>query len=227
MSKLSIRFSIVILTFIIGVFAVAGWFYYQESQKIQIIIPNARQDSILFEAVNNATNLSKLPELRKSFVKNGDIEIRIWRGYSLSQFEGVILKRLDGQWSGLHLRTNKYSEPAGVKTEKLNTPEYGWELFWKQLTDKEILTLPQSFENECNIPDIDGMGYVVEINRDRTYRYYFYPQENGKKCREAGQMKDIGEIIGLEFDSGQEKCKTTEWFPCMTLNKPRCLLKNH
>ena len=226
MSKFSTRFLVVSLTFVIGTFAVVGWFYYQESHKIQLIIPNARQDRILFEGINNATNLGNLPELRKTFLGSGDIEIRIWRGFGLSSLEGVVLKRADGQWSGLHIKNNNYHEPAGVKVEKLNAPKSGWESFWKQLTDKEILTLPQSFENECNIPEIDGMGYVVEINQNRTYRNYFYPENNGNKCREAKQMKDIGEFIGLEFDSGKEQCKTTEWFPCMTLNS-RCLLKNH
>lgn len=227
MSKLSTRFFIVILTFVGGVFAVAGWFYYQESQKIQIIIPNIQKDSILFEGLNEATNLSKLKELRQSVLRKGDIEIRIWRGFSLSQLEGVILKRADGQWSGLHLRTSRYDEAKDVKIEKLSAPKSGWESFWKQLTAKEILTISQTSENECDIPEIDGMGYVVEINQDRTYRYYFYPEENGKRCREAAQVKDIGEFIGLEFDSGQEKCKTTEWFPCMTLIKSSRLLEKH
>ena len=169
MSKFSTRFLVVSLTFVIGIFAVVGWFYYQKSHKNSINnFRTLAKIEILFEGINNATNLGNLPELRKTFLGSDDIEIRIWRGFGLSSLEGIVLKRADGQWSGLHIKSNNYHEPVGVKVEKLIAPKSGWESFWKQLTDKEILTLPQSFENECNIPDIDGIGYVVEINQNRN-----------------------------------------------------------
>lgn len=221
MYKFSTKLFVVILTFVIGVFAVVGWFYYQESQKIQIIVPDARRDSIYFKEINKATNLGELSELRKTNLRKGDIELRVWRGFSLSPLEGIVLKRVDGKWSGLHIKTDNYYEAEKAEVQQLNQPKSGWDFFWKQVVDKKILTLPQSTENECDIPDIDGIGYVVEISQDKVYRTYSYPEDNGRKCREAKLMEDIGEIIGLEFDSGREQCKTTEWFACMTFRKSR------
>lgn len=224
MYKLSIRLVVTILTFVVGIFAVAGWFYCQESQKFRVIVPNAHRDSILFSGVderggiNHVTKLVNIKGLREIRLKNDDIEVRIWRSSSL---EGVFLKRIAGQWSGLHIKPNGYYKAEKVEIEQLNSPKSGWESFWKQLIDKEILTLPQSTENKCDISTIDGTTYVVEINQYRTYRTYYYPEGNDKICREAKQMKEIGEFIGLEFDSGREQCKTTEWFPCMTFRKSR------
>lgn len=224
MSKFPSRFSTVIVAFVIVIFAVAGWLYYQESQKIQVIVPNARRDALLFDGygdnggINRITELGGLEKLRETRLAQGDIEIRIWRdGFSL---EGVFLRRIDGLWEGQHVTTNKYNEPEKVQVKRLFAPKSGWTAFWKQLDDKEILTLPQSTESACDATQmIDGIGYVVEINQNKTYRTYFYPDGIGKVCREAKQMNEIGELIGLEFDSGLEECKTTEWFACMTLRK--------
>jgi hypothetical protein len=221
MYKFSVRLFIIIFTFVIGVFTVTGRLYYRETQKVRIISPEARMESIYFKQINKATDLSELMELRKTNLRNGDIEIRVWRGFGLSPLEGIVLKRTEGIWTGLHIKTDNYYEAEKVKVERLFTPKSGWESFWKQITDEEILTLPQSTENDCNIPNIDGTGYVVEINQDNIYQTYHYPEGNGKICREAKQMEIIGEIIGWEFDSGCDKCKTTEWFACMTLRKSR------
>lgn len=84
--------------------------------------------------------------------------------------------------------------------------------------DKGLLTLPDPSEINCEVGGIDGTGYVVEINHENSYRTYMY---GVGKCPEVQQMEDISEVIGLEFDSGQEECKTAEWFPCMTYNKER------
>ncbi len=219
MYRFSTRFIIVILTFVIGVFAVGGWLYYREFQKIIVISPVSRWDSLIFKQVNKAINLAGLTELRKTSVRDGDVEVRVWRGFSQSPLEGVIFKRTNNQWSGLYVKTNAHYEPEKAEVRQLNSPKSGWESFWQQLVNKEILTLPQSTENECDIPNADAVIYVVEINDGRMYRTFSYPQSNARKCREARQMADIGEFIGLEFDSSQEECKTTEWFACMMLRK--------
>jgi len=221
MYKFSTRFIVVIITFVIGVCAVGGWLYYRESQKVLIISPVTRWDSLIFKDINKATNLGELTELRKTKVRDGDIEVRFWRGSGFHSLEGVILKRTNNQWSGLHIKTNEYYEPEKAEVKPLNPPKSGWESFWQQLVDKEILTLPQRTEEECIMGNLDAIGYVVEINDGKVYRTFFYPESNANKCREAKQLADIGEFIGLEFDSGQEQCKTTEWFACMTLRKSR------
>ena len=45
----------------------------------------------------------------------------------------------------------------------------------------------------------DGIGYVVEINRDRTYRTYFYDNPYIEPTIEDWQMMEVGRIIDVEF----------------------------
>lgn len=224
MNKFSTRFIIVLLTFVIGISSAAGWFYYQESQRIQIISPNSQLEAIGYNGINEgkggikqATKLAGLPELRKTLLKKGDIEIRVWRGFGLSPLEAVILKREGNQWSAKHIKTDNYYDFEKVEVKQLNAPKSGWETFWKQIVNKEILTLPDSSEIGCNIYTIDGVGYVVEINQERIYRIFSYPTT--RRCNEAIQMEEIGEIIGEEFDSGIEECREEEWFACTKARK--------
>ncbi|MEP7074700.1 MAG: hypothetical protein ABI878_02735 [Acidobacteriota bacterium] len=184
------------------------------SHNIKIVISDPHTDEILFKDINRATELGNLEELRKSQVLPGDLEVRVWRGGSFSGLEGVAIKRSNDAWSGLHLRATNYTETQAVKVEKLTGPKSGWQQSWKNLSEKGILTIQQTADNECVTSILDGNLYVVEINQNNNYRYYYYP-ENGK-CTEAKETNELGETIGLEFDTGTETCKTTEWFACMT-----------
>jgi hypothetical protein len=148
----------------------------------------------------------------------------VWRGFGLGLLEGVLIKRASGEWSGLHVSEtiDQHGDVQAAEVEQLKTPKVGWESFWGKLVDKGILLFPLTPENECETKYIDGILYVVEINQNGTYRNYQY-HEGADECRESKQMTEIGEIIGLEFDSGQEECKEYEWFACMTSRKARSL----
>jgi hypothetical protein len=219
MNKLRTHLIIIILTFAAGISAASGWIYFQKSAGIQIIIPNARWEQFFFRSINDATEKAQLPRLRKVSLYNDDIEVRIWRGFGLSNLEAVILKRRAGKWSASHLKADTYIQPfENVEVKELDAPKSGWDSFWNQMNERKLLELPDASEIGCDIAMIDGVGHVVEINRNRIYRTYLYQSGTGK-CREAQLMDEIGEIIGLEFDSGNEQCKTTEWFACMTFRK--------
>jgi hypothetical protein len=225
MYKLSTRLLIVLLTFVIGISSAAGWYYYQEYQKIQIILPNSRWEQIFFNggevsgilegrfSINHVTKLAGLRELRKTSLKEGDVEIRVWRGFGLSPLEAVIFKRNSGQWSAIHI--NHY-ELEKVEVKELNPPKSGWEAFWNKIVDKEILTLRDPSEFNCNDVVGDATAYVVEINQAKIYRTYMHSYS---KCPGANQMEEIGDIIGEEFDSGIEECKRAEWFACTKARK--------
>jgi hypothetical protein len=56
----------------------------------------------------------------------------------------------------------------------------------------------------CNPRILDGIWYVVESNKNMTYRIYsysnpWYEAPWYKRCNEAKQMILIGKIIGEEF----------------------------
>ena len=223
MNKLSKRVIIAVLVFLFGVAAVAYWLYREEPQKKPDIVSISRFDYIFSKDHKLATSMANMSDLREVSLGADEIEVRIWRAYDLSTLEGVFIKRVKGDSSGLHFRfnTDEHGEVQAAEVEQLKTPAVGWSLFFGKLAEKGIFLLPLTPENECDTRYIDGIRYIVEINQNYTYRNYQYIQGDG--CRESKQMTEIGEIIGLEFDSGQEKCKRYEWFACMTDRKAKSL----
>ena len=205
MHKLSNRLLIVLLTFIIGISAVGGWLYYEELRPPEIISPGKGWEGIFFKDINATTNLAKLDELRETGLKSVDVEVRVWRGFGLSHLEVVALKRIDGQWSALHIESGGDNEPRWSVVRELSSPKSGWENLWKQITAKGILTIHTPSEPDCEIGFIDGIGYVVEINMDKTYRTYLYPV--GGKCVEAKRM---GKLVKLFVRSLNQVLKNVE-----------------
>lgn len=187
--------------------------------KVQINLPNDRWEHSLFKGINRITAVADIDELRKLHVNKDDIQVRIWRD---SPSEGVVITRTSGRWSAQHIKITRYAEGGEAEEAdviKLEPPKSGWNPFWQSVVDKGLLTLPDASEIDClNREVVDGTVYVVEINQDNSYRTYAYGPGN---CPELQQMREIAEIIALEFNSGEEECKRYEWFPCMTFNKSR------
>ena len=181
-----------------------------QKPNIQLELPNARWEPIFFQGIDDATQAAGIAELRTEYVPKDDIEVRVWRGFGLTPLEGILLKRTDYQWSAIYIRRNR-AEDRTVEMRNLDSPKSGWEPFWISLQDKGILKLPDSLEVGCAPGQLDGIGYVVEINQGYKYRTYMYSQ-NG--CPEAEQMRYIAKSIATEFDTGDQECKTAEWFPC-------------
>ena len=215
MHRFSKRLIVTVLTFVIGLTTAAAWVYYRESQRITVILPNAHWEPIFFKLINRTTELAQIGELRKTVVRKGDVEVRFWHGFGLGALEGVVIKRIDGRWSAIHIKADDCCQPESVQFKNLAAPRSGWEPFWRNITDKGLLTLPDPSEINYESGGIDGQGFVVEINRDHVYRTYNY--WDGDKCPEAHLAKSIDIAIGMEFDSGREQCKTAEWFPCAKL----------
>ncbi len=208
---------IVVSVSLFALTAVAYWLCREETHKAPDIVDVSRGDSVLSKDVNLATSMADIPALRDVGLDGDDIEVRVWRSFSLPTQEGVLLKRVRGQWSGHHIffKTDERGDVLASEVVKLKPPKIGWELFWGKLVEKGILLLPITPENECDFSVIDGQRYFVEISQNNMYRNYQY-SENHFECRESRQMTEIGEIIGVEFDTGQEACKRYEWFACMT-----------
>jgi hypothetical protein len=90
-------------------------------------------------------------------------------------------------------------QPFGKYRKELQAPKSGWTNAWQRLIDAEILTLPDASSIRCEVGITDGKSYVVEVNKDRTYRTYMYDNPNHAKCAEAKQMIKLGEVIAEEF----------------------------
>ena len=217
MYKHPTRLIIAVLTFLLGISVVTGWLYCRESQRVEIELSNSGWEQIFFRTINRTTELGGLDELRKTSLKRDDIEVRVWRGFGLEGLEGVILKRTNKQWKAFHVKADVYAEPQRVELKALNPPKSGWDSLWKMATEHGLLTLRDPSEINCEDSGFDGTSYVVEINQNNFYRTY--RMRAGGKCDGVQQLEEIDDLIGEEFDSGLEQCKTVEWFACTKLRK--------
>ena len=155
MHKHPTRLLIAILTFALGISAAVGWFYYQESQRVKIELPDSRWEPLFFRLINRTTELGEFKELRKTKLNADDIEVRVWRGFGLGYLEGVILKRTNNQWKAFHVKADHYAEPEQAEVKELNPPKSGWHSFWKNLTEQGLLTLRDPSETNCEDSGID------------------------------------------------------------------------
>lgn len=207
MHKLSIRLSVALLTFLLGVCAAVAWLAGRSREEgPHVIIPDEKWVNIFFEApgfgsksINNLTAEANLPNLRTILLPEDDLEVRVWVGFGVRGVDGLILRRSADRWIGIHLHGMAERPPYPFHQEILAPPKSGWETAWLKLKDAGILTLPDSSSIQCDPRGVDGTSYVVEGNMNKTYRTYRYHDPNYGKCDEAKQMMKIGEIIDEEF----------------------------
>src|SRR5262249_26606242 len=171
-------------------------------RELKLVIPKASWEPIHFENINKRTKIASLPSLRNITLPKDDLEVRIWNGFGERFLQGLVVKRVDHQWSALYLAEG-YSESPNSKPYKyqrvLQPPKSGWKECWKRLVDEGLLTLPDSSElkGEKNIRD--GSSYVVELNQNGTYRTYMYSNPQVQDWNEAKQIIKIGRILSEEF----------------------------
>lgn len=210
--KLSTRLLIATFTFLIGIFASPWLLHLSPKQEFRVSIPDHRWVHIWFEltgletkSLNEITHEAELPNLRAAALPGDDLEVRVWV-LGRQQSRALIVRRTAGRWSGIHLR----GILTGQKIEKreiLSAPHSGWEGAWARLEGAGILILPDASEIQCRAGILDGIGYVVEVSKDRTYRTYMYDNPEYANCDDAKQMIKIADIIQDEFgwqDNGKE-----------------------
>jgi hypothetical protein len=202
---------IAVLASAVVISAVLGSLYYRESQTVKVELPAAWWVPIYFTVIDRTAELGNLPNLRTTTLDNDDIEVRVWGGFGLINLEGVVMKRTGGQWSAIHVEADHYVQPEHAKVTELGPPRSGWDVFWKRVTDQGLLTIRDPSGLSCDKAIGDAINDVVEINQNRSYRTYRYADGT---CPDAGRVKEIGNIIGEEFATGHEECRSAEWFGC-------------
>jgi len=168
--------------------------------EFKLTIPKDQWEPIFFKEINDRAGTAKLPSLRAALPK-GDLETRIWIGFGPTALQGFDFKRSGGQWTGTYIQGIDKNLPRSEYEKKLDAPKSGWEGLWKRLSDKGLLTLPDANSIGCSAPADDGIGYVVEINLDNSYRTYMYDNPQLAKCKEAKQMMEIVDTLIDEFGS--------------------------
>jgi hypothetical protein len=207
-----------ITTFAIGVCSVAGWIYYQESQRIEVILPAHRWEPIFFKDIDRITDIVGIKQLRTTVIGKDDVEVRFWHGFGLQNTEAVILKRSAGHWSAKHIVGEQGMNPEWATIEDLPEPRLGFDKLWNELTGKGLLTLADASEIDCEYEGLDGLVFVVELNQNHTYRTYMY---GGDRCYQARTVDTMDAIIGEQFSTENDKCTTDEWFGCGALRLSR------
>ncbi len=202
---LSTRFIVAALTFLIGISAATAWLFSRSpKQELHVSIPDERWVHIRFEStgmdtksINEITSEAGLPNLRATVLPGDDMEVRVW--VDASEYgRAFILRRAAGQWSAIRLR-GMLREQKLQKYAVLSAPRSGWDGAWGRLMNAGILTLPDAAGIQCKAGVLDGIGYIVEVNKDKAYRTYMYDNPQHAKCDEAKQMIKIANIIEEEF----------------------------
>jgi hypothetical protein len=190
--------------FLVNRFARGERLQLTTQQSLELDIPDSPWEPAFFEALEERTAAVNLPNLRTVVPPKGDLEVRFW----YDRFEiisGVVIRRTGEQWSANWIYQSEDHLPTSAKLVTLDAPKSGWEVFWKNLIDIGILTLPDSPRPQCQTEALDGISYIVETNVDRKYRTYMYSNPQLMKCSEAKQMLQLEEKIRDEFSLGNWK----------------------
>ncbi len=146
----------------------------------------------------------QLPVLEKSIKAKEDLEVRVWRNSAWWKTWTFILKRSSQKWSA-DFQTQIFEDGTfklkKISKRKLLEPKSGWENFWQQITNKQILTLIDGFKNGGDDPCPDCGAIIIETNIGGDYRFYQYTDSSSQsELRETRQVAKILESISEEFN---------------------------
>jgi hypothetical protein len=160
-------------------------------------IPKAAWEPIFFESINQLVTKAGWKSLREVPLPSESLEVRIWIGFGLSPLQGYSLRKDGSRWAG-HYVIDSPQETNSVTVRDI-TPKNGWDKLWNRLVELDLLTLPDSSTLRGEEMILDGVGYVVEINRDGRYRTYMYGNPKHQKWPEAKKIISIIETLHDEF----------------------------
>jgi len=185
-----------------------------ESQKLKDSLKAKKAEDIqeyeqkykqqLRKEIVELSKTCQLPILEKSIKSKEDLEVRVWRNSAWWKTWTFILKRSSQKWSAdfqtqiFEVGTRKLKK---ISKRKLIEPKSGWENFWQQISNEEILTLLDGFKNGGNDPCPDCGAIIIETNIGGDYRFYKYTEPSSQsELRETRQVAKISEIIAEEFN---------------------------
>jgi hypothetical protein len=199
MNKFTVLFIIPLVSFLIGLASTILYFNATDKQVLKIQNPNSSWEPIFFQGIDMHARRADLSDLRRVLLPRGDFEVRIWLGFGITGEDGFILRYSANKWSAIHLQGIPL-RPQGPQTKIiLPAPKNGWENAWRRLINAELLTLPDGEELNCDPGVLDGLTYIIEINKDRVYRTYRYSNPRHAECIEAKKVLAISKIIAEEF----------------------------
>ncbi len=224
MPKIRSRLAVALVTFLLGITVTTVFLFkskdtrrqhdanatVQGAQGLHLIIPNAKWEPLFFSSFDEYTKEINLPSLRTVVLPSDDLEVRFWYDGRPYVIDAIIIRRSGRQWTATHLHGTFEDQPFRLKQQTLPAPKSGWKEAWGKLMDAGILTLPDESEVQCYSGALDGVGYVVEVNMNNTYKIYRYDNPQLAECKEAKQMVSIEEIMSDEFGLSQKLESSSE-----------------
>lgn len=166
------------------------------NEQMTLEIPNVSWGQPLFDSISARRARAGLNDLRTTVLPPDDIEVRLWYGFGVSEVGGYVLKRENGNWTALSLASDGSIE-AGKAVSV--TCRSGCAGLWKRLTALGILTLPDYSTLSKSTVLMEDSYYVVELNLNRVYRTYMYPDRAVSHSAEARRIKEITSVLAHEL----------------------------
>lgn len=148
-----------------------------------------------YKILDDHTKLANFPSLRTADLANGDIEVRVWYSVSFRPMQCVMLKRIQNEWSGIYLKSDKHYPPTAATTTNLKTPLSDWEPCWNELQQQGLTVFPEVIGQA----ELDGSGYFIEVREGELYKPSVIMNPENAKEQEGSQMLKISNILAREF----------------------------
>jgi hypothetical protein len=174
-----------------------------------VIAPNSWARKLLVErkSVREPLGLAAwggFGDLRKHLLPLGDEQVRVWRGFGITNLQGLILQKRAGKWTAVRLIGGIPGTRFKSRKTLYPDPKSGWPVFWSRAEALGLWSLP----DDSTLPDknrkfvMDGFSDLVELQRGGTYRAYVYDNPELQTWAEAKRMVEINRLLGEEFPVG-------------------------
>jgi len=129
-----------------------------------------------------------LPKLSMVALPAGEVEVRFWIVPSFGKAKGVVLRNDGSATRALVI------DASGTRTASVSRAA------WEKVIELGVLTLPDESALASDGKYIlDGVMYVVEVQRDGVYRTYSYGNPSDHEYREATQVLAIAHVLAREL----------------------------
>jgi hypothetical protein len=167
-------------------------------------------EQILLPEMIPRLKAAELPELRSVSLPEGDVEIRVWVGFDLSETRVLILRQIGGNWTASYLIGLERDGFGSLKDDSVTTteipledPKMGWQSLWKRLDELDFLYLPDAEEIGMEHIYIHSTIVVVEMLQGdwfRTYYLFGLPVEKEQHHKAVRNMREICLLLSEQFD---------------------------
>lgn len=164
-----------------------------------------------------------LPDLRKTPLPKGDEEVRVWSGFGIARLTGLILRKRGTVWTAVRLVGGFPDEEKSSTKTMLQPPKEGWAAFLSEAAALGLWTLPDEsvLPQEKRVAVLDGIGYVVELQREGRYRAYAYSNPQLQpQWPEAAKLSALANLLADAFPPPSPPQSALVQAPCLRVEKP-------